>query len=253
LNAMSQKSSYVDGNGVKIPVVNQNRTNVVKSANEKKRGRAMSRTSDVKHPARQSLLRTSMVIALGGAISLLVASGATKARPYGSSVSTNANVSPGSSMLAARNREDLSKLSDDELKSYLAVTDVLRLPFDSTITTIKACLRQPEIKIEPCLEDASKNQACETTVRQCATAAEQAWQVYIAHYLRLLQTKAPTLSPTDSQRAWEAYVDAECSFESSLYADDAVVMRDTVSTTCRAIKAEKRALELRSSLINADS
>jgi uncharacterized protein YecT (DUF1311 family) len=215
--------------------------------------RAMSRMSDVKHPARRSFLRTSTVIALGGVISLLVASGATKAGPYGSSVSTNANVSPASSTSAARNREDLSKLSDDELKSYLAVTDVLRLPFDSTIATIKNCLRQPEIKIEPCLEDGSKNQACETTVRQCATAAEQAWQVYIAHYLRLLQTKPPTLSPADSQRAWKAYVDAECSFESSIYPDDAVVMRDTVSTTCRAIKAEKRALELRSSLIDADS
>jgi uncharacterized protein YecT (DUF1311 family) len=208
--------------------------------------------SDVKHPARRSFLQTSTAIALGGVISLLIASGATKAKPYGSSVSTNAHFLPASSMPATRNRAVLNDLSDDELKSYLAKNDVLRIPFDSTIATIKTCLRQPEIKIEPCLEDGSKNQACETNVPQCATAAEQAWQVYIAHYLRLLRTRAPTISSAESQQAWKAYVDAECSFESSIYPDD-VVMRDTVSSTCKETKAEQRALELRGSLIDADS
>ncbi|HEX7849657.1 MAG TPA: lysozyme inhibitor LprI family protein [Sphingomonas sp.] len=208
--------------------------------------------SDVKHPARRGFLRTSTAIALGGVISLLIASGATKANPHGSSVSANAHFLPASNKQATGNREDLSKLPDGELKSYLADTDVLRIPFDSTIATIKICLRQPETKIESCLEDGSNNRACETNVPQCATAAEQAWQVYIAHYLRLLRTKAPTISSADSQRAWEAYVDAECSFESSIYPDDAV-MRDTVSATCRAIKAQERALELRGSLIDADS
>lgn len=219
----------------------------------KKAGRAMSRMSDVKNQAGRSFLQTSTAIALGGVISLLIASGATKANPYGSSSSTNAHFLPESNKQAARNSEELSKLPDSELKSYLAETDVLRLPFDSTIATIKTCLRQPEVKIEPCLEDGSKNQACETNVPQCATAAEQAWQVYIAHYLRLFKTKAPALSSAESQQAWESYVDAECSFESSIYPDDAVVMRDTVSTTCRATKAEKRALELRSSLIDVES
>lgn len=206
--------------------------------------------SDVKHPPRRNFLQTSTAIALGGVISLLVASGATKANPYGS-VSTNAHFLPASNKQATENREDLSKLPDGELKSYLAETDVLRVPFDSTIATIKTCLRQPEIKIERCLEDGSKNQACETNVPQCATAAAQAWEVYITHYLRLFKSKAPTISPADSQRAWKAYVDAECSFESSIYPDD-VVMRDTVSSTCGAIKAQERALELRSSLINAE-
>jgi len=213
----------------------------------------VSRIPDVKHPSRRSFLQTSTAIALGGVISLLVASGATKANPHGSSVSANAHILPASNKQASGNREDLSKLPDGELKSYLAENDVLRLPFDSTMATIKTCLRQPEIKIEPCLEDGSKNQACETTVRQCATADEQAWQVYIAHYLRLLRTKVPTISSADSQRAWEAYIDAECLFESSIYPDDDVVMRDTVSSTCRAIKAQERALELRSSLIDADN
>ena len=207
--------------------------------------------SDARRQARSTLLQISAAIALGCVISLLIASEATIAKPYEPSASTNAPMLSASNMQATGNRADLSNLSNGEIESYLAVTDVLKVPFDSTIATIRTCLRQPEDKIEPCLEDGSKNQVCETNVPQCATAAEQAWQVYIAHYLRLLQTKVLTTSPADSQRAWKAYVDAECSFQSSIYPDD-VVMRDTVSSTCKETKAEQRALELRGSLIDSD-
>ncbi|MEG3124360.1 lysozyme inhibitor LprI family protein [Sphingomonas sp. GB1N7] len=133
----------------------------------------------------------------------------------------------------------------------MANHDVQRLPFDSTISTIRTCLRQSEDTIQMCLDAGSSEQLCETDASQCSYAAEQAWQLYIAHYLRLLRKRVAYATPESSQKAWAAYVDAECEFESALYPDDAP-MRHVVDGTCRATKAQERALELRDSLINTD-
>ena len=147
-------------------------------------------------------------------------------------------------------RSSLNAVPPTELATYPLASDVQRLPFDSTIATISTCLRRPEEAIQACLEAGASNQACETDTSQCATAAEQAWQLYIAHYLRLLSTVLPAATPEAGQKAWTAYVDAECEFETAPYPDDPATSHN-VDATCRAGKAEDRALELRDLLIDA--
>ena len=145
-----------------------------------------------------------------------------------------------------------SEITPDELAAYLAANDTLRVPFDSTLVAIRTCLRGPENTIRTCLDEMSGKTACETDSSQCAYAAEQAWQVYIAHYLRLLRKRGAAATPDASQTAWNAYVGEECAFESALYPND-VPMQHVVDGTCRAGKAQDRALELRSSLINLEN
>jgi uncharacterized protein YecT (DUF1311 family) len=151
---------------------------------------------------------------------------------------------------SANYRSSLSEIPASELAAYLKANDVQRVPFDSTLATIRTCLRRSEDAIQPCL--ISQDQACETDTSQCATAAEQAWQLYIAHYLLLLQTALPADTSVASQRAWTAYVDAECEFETAPYPDDPP-MRHNVASSCRAGKAQDRALELRAILTDAKS
>lgn len=150
----------------------------------------------------------------------------------------------------ANYRSSLSEVPGSELAAYLKANDVQRVPFDSTLATIRTCLRRSEDAIQPCLD--SRDQACETDTSQCATAAEQAWQLYIARYLLLLQTALSAETSVASQRAWTAYVDAECEFETAPYPDDPP-MRHNVASSCRAGKAQDRALELRAILIDAES
>lgn len=146
----------------------------------------------------------------------------------------------------------LSEIAPDELAAYLAANDTLRVPFDSTLAAIRTCLRGPENAILTCLDEMSGKTACETDSAQCAYAAEQAWQVYIEHYLRLLRKPGVAATPDASQKAWTAYVRETCDFESALYPNDAP-MRNAVRGACRAGKAQGRALELRSSLIDSEN
>ncbi|WP_242141243.1 hypothetical protein, partial [Sphingomonas sp. TREG-RG-20F-R18-01] len=111
----------------------------------------------------------------------------------------------------------LSEIPVDELSAYLRNNDTLRLPFDSTLTIIRTCLRDPENAIQSCLDAGSATQACKTDASQCGNAAAQAWQVYIAHYVKLLHTVLPNEKPEISQRLWASYVDAECEFETAPY------------------------------------
>ncbi|SEN70341.1 Protein of unknown function [Sphingomonas gellani] len=150
----------------------------------------------------------------------------------------------------ANYRSSLSEVPAGELAAYLKANDVQRVPFDSTLATIRTCLRRSEDAIQPCLE--SRDQACETDTSQCTHAAEDAWQLYIARYLRLLHTALPAETSAASQKAWTAYVDAECEFETAPYPDDPP-MRHNVDSSCRAGKAQDRALELRAILIDAES
>jgi len=150
----------------------------------------------------------------------------------------------------ANYRSSLSEVPAGELAAYLKANDAQRVPFDSTLATIRTCLHRSEDAIQPCLE--SRDQACETDTSQYATAAEQAWQLYIARYLRLLQTALPAETSAASQKAWTAYVDAECEFETAPYPGDPP-MRHNVDSSCRAGKAQDRALELRAILIDAES
>ena len=145
-----------------------------------------------------------------------------------------------------------SEIAPDELAAYLATNNTLRVPFDSTLIAIRTCLRGPENTILTCLDERSGKTACETDSAQCAYAAEQAWQVYIAHYLRLLQKRGAAATLDSSQKAWSTYVREECAFESALYPND-VPMQHVVDGSCRAGKAQDRALELRSSLINSEN
>lgn len=147
-------------------------------------------------------------------------------------------------------RSSLSEVPSEKLAAYFRANDGQRLPFESALATIRACLRQPEDTIQPCLDAGSSTQACETDWAQCGTAAEQAWQLYIAYYLDLLGSALPTTKPAASQTAWAAYVAAECALETAPYPSD-VPMRHNVDTSCRLQKAEERALELRAILINA--
>lgn len=214
---------------------------------------------DVFQPLRRRVanaLKLGTMIALAGSFACSAAAGTGTPRAVGfqpAAAGSRRALAQAPARTSAQPQNEwaaLSEIAPDELAAYLAANDTLRVPFDSTLAAIRTCLRGPENAILTCLDEMSGKTACETDSAQCAYAAEQAWQVYIEHYLRLLRKPGVDAKPDASQKAWTAYVRETCEFESALYPNDAP-MRNVVGGACRAGKAQDRALELRSSLIDS--
>ena len=139
-----------------------------------------------------------------------------------------------------------------ELKGFVTAHGPLEVPFKSAFGLITACLASAGNDGSGCVGAVGLEQNCETSAPQCASAAADAWQVYVDHYLRILQTTRAGAGLAATQKAWEAYRDAECGFEEDLFDPTEGSMRAAVATSCRHGKTAERAVELRDALVNLE-